>query len=114
MLPTFRDSYDMHNEYVVCRITVLNDTILVFEPDISLGGIKLESRYGIYSATVTVNQTTFDAIPPLPTDHVVFLFNFVKQKHFLQFIDCKSISLHKKTADSCYYPAGSWYYPVGS
>ncbi|KHN80606.1 Meckel syndrome type 1 -like protein [Toxocara canis] len=57
-----RESCDSIDEHVICKITAINETVIVFQPDISPDGVRLESRYGIYNAMVAIDEAKFDQI----------------------------------------------------
>ncbi|KAK5986598.1 hypothetical protein GCK32_012135, partial [Trichostrongylus colubriformis] len=46
--------YDQRDEYVVCRITLLNERCMIFEPRLTLDGYRIQSKMGEYTATVQV------------------------------------------------------------
>lgn len=58
----FRDTdYDSKDECVVCKISVINSSKLLFEPD--LGTFRIKSRHGFYSVTIHVeNPLKFDRL----------------------------------------------------
>ncbi|VDD86106.1 unnamed protein product [Enterobius vermicularis] len=58
-----RESYDTNDEYVICKITVINNRIITLEPDVASSSVTLQSRYGNYLATVSIEDANFDLIP---------------------------------------------------
>uniref|UniRef100_A0A9J2P2R2 Uncharacterized protein n=1 Tax=Ascaris lumbricoides TaxID=6252 RepID=A0A9J2P2R2_ASCLU len=56
------ESYDPNDDQVICKITAINEKTIIFEPDAASDSIRLESRYGIYSASLSIDGTKFDEI----------------------------------------------------
>uniref|UniRef100_A0A7E4VAW8 Arrestin_C domain-containing protein n=1 Tax=Panagrellus redivivus TaxID=6233 RepID=A0A7E4VAW8_PANRE len=61
-LTTSRGDYDPNDDRVICTITMTNKKVISFTP--ALGSWRIETRYGIYNATVAMaDDIKFDAIP---------------------------------------------------
>ncbi|XGW26756.1 hypothetical protein V3C99_007389 [Haemonchus contortus] len=75
-LGSLSSSYDQRDEYVVCRITLLNERSLIFEPRLTLDGYRIQSKMGEYIATVQIWDDYFtpmvdqfnkvSLVPPIP------------------------------------------------
>ncbi|WKY07863.1 hypothetical protein Q1695_007390 [Nippostrongylus brasiliensis] len=71
--------YDKDDEYVVCRITLLNDRSMIFEPRLTHEGYRMHSKLGEYIAMVHVWDDYFtpieeqlsrvNLVPPIPETH---------------------------------------------
>ncbi|KAM3726354.1 Tectonic-like complex member MKS1 [Dirofilaria immitis] len=54
---------DESNHYVLCKITAINETNIIIEPDLFSTSSTIESRYGIYKARLSiVNNEKFDRV----------------------------------------------------
>ncbi|VDK49700.1 unnamed protein product [Anisakis simplex] len=68
-LDRHRESCDVKDEHIICKITSIDGTMIIFEPKGVLdAGIRIESRYGIYNATVTVDDIKFDQLSMIERD----------------------------------------------
>uniref|UniRef100_A0A915BFM3 Meckel syndrome type 1 protein n=1 Tax=Parascaris univalens TaxID=6257 RepID=A0A915BFM3_PARUN len=56
------DSHEPNDDQVICKITAINEKTIIFEPDTASDSIRLEGRYGIYSASLSIDGTKFDEI----------------------------------------------------
>ncbi|EJD75716.1 hypothetical protein LOAG_17188 [Loa loa] len=65
--------YDESNQYVLCKMTAINGTNIIIEPDLFSMSNTIESRYGIYKAHLSiVNNEKFDRIDDVSTDQLWF------------------------------------------
>ncbi|KAK6752144.1 hypothetical protein RB195_003515 [Necator americanus] len=70
------EPYDGRDELVICRVTLLNDRSIIFEPRLSHNGYRIQSKIGEYLAMVHVWDDHFTPIydqlevmtlaPPIP------------------------------------------------
>ncbi|EYC33703.1 hypothetical protein Y032_0002g939 [Ancylostoma ceylanicum] len=68
--------YNSRDDYVVCRITLLNDRFMIFEPRLTHNGYRIHSKMGEYWAMVHVwddyftplydQMETAALVPPIP------------------------------------------------
>lgn len=80
------ESYDPNDDQVICKITAINEKTIIFEPDAASDSIRLESRYGIYSASLSIDGTKFDEISLMEQEDVNF-------QHFESFFHEKKLHL---------------------
>ncbi|KHJ89568.1 hypothetical protein OESDEN_10603 [Oesophagostomum dentatum] len=73
-LGSLTSPYNNRDEYVVCRITLLNDRSMIFEPRLSHNGYSIHSKMGEYLALVQIWDDYFTPMysqyeamaPPIP------------------------------------------------
>lgn len=96
------DEYDKSNEYVVCKITSINGTNIILEPDLFFSYSVIESRYGIYKARMYLvkneviqtdeidsdqwfgeeESTTLSDLPPDGTTKLIYLIDIESAENF--------------------------------
>uniref|UniRef100_A0A915PYG1 Uncharacterized protein n=1 Tax=Setaria digitata TaxID=48799 RepID=A0A915PYG1_9BILA len=65
--------YDGSNQYVLCKITVINETNVIVEPDLFSASNTIESRYGNYKARLfIINNEKLDHIDNVKFDQRSF------------------------------------------
>jgi hypothetical protein len=53
----FSTDYDPLDEYVLCRLVLLNERLLIVEPDVFIESEqRIETRYGVFQATIRVEK----------------------------------------------------------
>uniref|UniRef100_A0A0N5ABN8 Uncharacterized protein n=1 Tax=Syphacia muris TaxID=451379 RepID=A0A0N5ABN8_9BILA len=68
-----KEEYDENDEYIVCKICMLNGTVLTFEPDITAKKRVMQSRYGSYIASVAIDHSCFNTFYDLPQEQITRL-----------------------------------------
>uniref|UniRef100_A0A0R3S0T4 Uncharacterized protein n=1 Tax=Elaeophora elaphi TaxID=1147741 RepID=A0A0R3S0T4_9BILA len=74
-------AYDVSNQYVLCKITAINGTNIIIEPDLFSTSHPIESRYGIYKARLfVVNNEKFDQADDVCSDQVCLYHKYIMFK----------------------------------
>lgn len=68
--------HDESNQYVLCKMTAVNGTNIIIEPDLFSVSNIIESHYGIYKARLSVvDSDKFDRVDDASSaDQVFYLF----------------------------------------
>ncbi|KAJ1351981.1 hypothetical protein KIN20_008164 [Parelaphostrongylus tenuis] len=64
------EDYNDRDEYVVCRITLLNERSLIFEPRLTHNGYRIQSKIGEYRVVLQVWDDNFTSIAQ-PFDRMI-------------------------------------------